>query len=546
MQALGSNARKILTLVAVSLLLFMLGNHVVSLTHPDEVFYAGTAKEMLERKTWLVPYLFDQPQFEKPILTYWLVQAAFTVFGVTAFAARFFPALFALIGVLALYFFCVRVFNDRKKAFLCAFVLMSSGLYVGLARTVFTDLIFSVFIGLSLGAFYLGYQDKRWKTPGILLFFVFSALALLTKGLLGFTMPAGTVVLFLLLRGGFSFFWCRATILGVLLFCVIALPWYIFIIMKYGNAFIQEFVNNDHLRRLVQAEHEENDHWYFYLVTTLGCFFPWTLFIFGAFGRLLAKLRIKDTSPLYVFLACWIVEVFLQVQFAHSKLVSYIFPLYPAIAILTGDYLRTLWLTSVARARMLALVTLGLFLLLPPAVMIAAHKFPAYFLYPGQVYMVMAVFCSVVLIELVLVRRKLMFFPYAAAFNLFFVLCAIFAFAPWADDFVAVKNASQYLTEQYTGKNPILCSKMLLRGVRYYTGKEVVVLKFGGGEFFSPHPVYFIDSKKQLEAYLSHHGLVYGVFETKEVVRVQEELKGRYNCQVLKQFGTASVVKIAF
>ena len=104
MKSLSANARKVLTLIAFGLLLFMVGNHVVNLTHPDEVFYAGTAKEMLEQKTWSVPYLFGQPQFEKPILTFWLIQAAFVVMGVTSFAARFFPAVFALLGVFAVYF----------------------------------------------------------------------------------------------------------------------------------------------------------------------------------------------------------------------------------------------------------------------------------------------------------------------------------------------------------------------------------------------------------------------------------------------------------
>ena len=259
---------------------------------------------------------------------------------------------------------------------------------------------------------------------------------------------------------------------------------------------------------------------------------------------LFRKLKNQSVSPFYVFLACWIAEVFFQVQFAHSKLVSYILPLYPALAIITGDYFRTLYVTSLNKARMLALATLGIFLLLPPAMIVAAFKFPAYVPYPGQVCAVMAVFCSIIFIELLLVRRKVSLFPYALAINMVFLLFTLLAFDPWADDFVSVKNASQYLTQQYTGKSTVLCSKMAVRGVRYYTGKEVGVLKIGGGAFFSPHPIVFIDTTEKLLSYLSGRMPVYAVLEHKDVERVQEALKGYFNCNELKQFGTQAVVRI--
>ncbi len=70
-----------------------------------------------------------------------------------------------------------------------ALILMSSGLYIGLARTVFTDMIFTVFILLSLVSFFLAYCRREKKMLGILLFFIFSGLAVLTKGPIGFLVP---------------------------------------------------------------------------------------------------------------------------------------------------------------------------------------------------------------------------------------------------------------------------------------------------------------------------------------------------------------------
>src|SRR3989338_9237585 len=104
----------LLILIILSYFFLMFGNGILSLTNPDEVFYAQTAREMAKHNSWMTPYLFGQPQFEKPILTYWLLRFAFIMFGITSFSARFFPALFAIIGVVALYFFGLLWFKDEK------------------------------------------------------------------------------------------------------------------------------------------------------------------------------------------------------------------------------------------------------------------------------------------------------------------------------------------------------------------------------------------------------------------------------------------------
>ena len=147
------NSKHIKHIVILSVLAyfcFMFGNGLVSLTIPDEVFYTQTAKEMLNNHHWMTPYIFGQPQFEKPIFLYWLLKLGFLTFGINSFAARFFPSLFGILGVVAVYLLARIGFRDDKKAFICAIVMMTCGLYLGLARTVFTDLIFSVFILLAL------------------------------------------------------------------------------------------------------------------------------------------------------------------------------------------------------------------------------------------------------------------------------------------------------------------------------------------------------------------------------------------------------------
>jgi len=216
--------KHILILSVLAYFCFMFGNGLISLTIPDEVFYTQTAKEMLNNHSWMTAYIFGQPQFEKPIFLYWLLKLGFMIFGINSFAARFFPALFGIIGIIAVYLFGRIGFKDDKKAFISAIVLMTSGLYLGLSRTVFTDLVFSVFILLSLLSFYWGFSFKNRKGAGILMFFVFSALAVLTKGPLGIIIPLLTAVIFLLIKKDIKFLLDRCFIWGFLLFSLISLP----------------------------------------------------------------------------------------------------------------------------------------------------------------------------------------------------------------------------------------------------------------------------------------------------------------------------------
>ena len=194
--------RNIIILFALLLVYFFLGNNIISLTIPDEVFYVQTAKEMSQRGEWVTPYLFGQPQFEKPILTYdFLHLAALGGGGFTPFSMRFFPAFFAALGVFAIYSLGLFGFSDRRKAWFAALVLMSSFLYLGMGRTVFTDMIFSVFITMALVAFYWGYVRPLKRRWAFILFFAFCALAVLTKGPLGFLIPFAAVIGFLLIKG---------------------------------------------------------------------------------------------------------------------------------------------------------------------------------------------------------------------------------------------------------------------------------------------------------------------------------------------------------
>ena len=94
-------------------LLYFWGNGTLPVTAPVEVNYAQTAKEMLAAGDWLSPQIYGNYWYDKPIFFYWELLAAFSLFGVTDFAARFFPALFAAGGLCLTYAFARRLYDER-------------------------------------------------------------------------------------------------------------------------------------------------------------------------------------------------------------------------------------------------------------------------------------------------------------------------------------------------------------------------------------------------------------------------------------------------
>ena len=370
--------KNIIFLLLLSYLFLMFGNGILSLTNPDEVFYAQTAKEMVQKNSWMTPYLFGQPQFEKPILLYWLMRSGFLVFGINSFSARFFPALFAILGVIAVYLLALIGFKNEKKAFLSGLIAMSYGLYVGLAHSVFTDMLFSVLVLFSLVSFFWAYSEKKYRRLGIYLFFIFSGLAVLAKGPLGFLIPFAVVSVFLLWHRDIKFVFSKDFFFGGVICLALALPWYILMVKKYGSVFTYEFFYNDHWRRIIEAEHLANDTWYFYPVAMIGCMFPWSVYVLGGLAYLFLRLK-RATSMLHLFLAAWIIAVLLIFQFAHSKLVSYIFPLFPALSLITADFIYDFSTGENKRPlRTASLITGFILFCIPAGLLVSSRIFSAY------------------------------------------------------------------------------------------------------------------------------------------------------------------------
>lgn len=330
---MNRNRIRLVLLILFSAYLFLFGLGKMPLTDPDEPFYAETAREMLNRGEWLTPIIFGKPQFEKPPLYYWLIISSYKVFGVNEFAARFPSALFGILGVIGVYLLGALLFSE-KAAVYSSLVMATCVEYIILARACVTDIVLCVFILYAFLFFF--YELKHSKKIFCVLSSSCLALAVLTKGPIGFVLPVFIIIVYFFVKKEFiklfklPIFWCLAV------FAVIAVPWYCLMYKFYGNEFIGHFFGFQNITRFLVAEHETTDYIFYYVPIIIGTFFPWSVFFpCGAF--VIAK-KDREKFKDHLFLLIWMTVFFIFFTLSRSKLPTYVFPLYPALALVIGRF----------------------------------------------------------------------------------------------------------------------------------------------------------------------------------------------------------------
>lgn len=298
---------------------------------PDEPVYAETAQEMLQFRDLISPRIYGEFWYDKPPMYYWLVAGAFKIFGIGEFAARFPSALLAVGGAMLVYLSGRKLFSERA-GLLAALILATSLEYFYLGNAAVTDMTLTFFLTAALLAFL---HRKYYLLYGC------AALAVVTKGPIGVVLCGAIIGLYLILTGSLATLKRMKVLSGAALFAVIALPWYLAMYYYHGMAFIDTFLGFHNVTRFLQPEHVMGKIWYYYIPVLILGFFPWTAFVMQAVSTGIRE-KGENRNPC-IFLVIWAGVIFLFFTMSQTKLVSYILPLYPPLALLVGWYFDKAW-----------------------------------------------------------------------------------------------------------------------------------------------------------------------------------------------------------
>jgi 4-amino-4-deoxy-L-arabinose transferase-like glycosyltransferase len=335
------------------------------LLDPDEGRYAEIPREMLETGDFVTPRLNYVRYFEKPPLFYWLVAGSFSLLGESAAAARAVPAVLGLLTVALVGGMGTRVLGPRE-GLIGAWVYATALLPFISARLPVIDGLFTLTLTATWAAWYLGYVEPpgRAKQYWYVAAWASLALAVMAKGPAAILITGLLVFGFVALRRDWAALKSMAWAPGVLVFLAIALPWHVAVSLRNPD-FFHYYVVVQNVQRFLGSRPEHVKPAWFYIAILFPGMGAWALFAIPALGGALRQGARKvfrgGAAPLAaqtpveapdatkrqslhpqaagLYLTVWVLAVVGFFSLSSCKLVPYIWPTYPALALLVSWYL---------------------------------------------------------------------------------------------------------------------------------------------------------------------------------------------------------------
>ncbi|WP_305805908.1 glycosyltransferase family 39 protein [Stenotrophomonas sp. YIM B06876] len=307
---------------------------------PDEGRYTNVAINMVESGDWLTPRRNqDVAHWTKPPLTYWAVAASIRSFGLRPWAARLPMALSYLLCVWLTWRLARRLAPGGELTAAVAFATML--LPVCAAQVVTTDFVLAACETVAVWAFVESRGDRGRPGAWIVLMWAGFALAFLAKG-----PPELLPLLVVLVCDGLLPGPRRALRLtGIVVFAVIALPWYVAVMLGNPGLF-EYFLGDEVMHRVATNKFDRHGQWYgwatIYGPTLALGTLPWTGALWrGAKGLPAALRRWRDPAARHqqaapLLLTVWVLLPLLVFCLSRSRLPLYLLPLFVPLALLVA------------------------------------------------------------------------------------------------------------------------------------------------------------------------------------------------------------------
>lgn len=313
----------------------------VGLVGADEPRYAQVAREMMQRHDWVTPTLWGKPWLEKPPLFYWFTVAAYRAAGgVHDWAARLPSVALTTVMIFFIYFWTRRFFRGMQLD--AALITAASAMIIGFSRSASTDIPLTATFTMAMLCWYAWclQRGRAW----LLAFYFLLALGALAKGPVAAFLALAVIVLFVALRRDWKLLLRTLWPPGILLFLVVALPWYI-AVQRANPDFFRVFILQHNLARYTSDLYRHPEPFWYFLAIALAGLVPWTVFVVCALIDAIRDWRYSVEQPagqedLRTFLTIWFLFPVFFFSFSHSKLAGYILPSIPAATILLADYIR--------------------------------------------------------------------------------------------------------------------------------------------------------------------------------------------------------------
>ncbi|MFC1511188.1 ArnT family glycosyltransferase [Candidatus Margulisiibacteriota bacterium] len=496
--------KSLLLLIVLAGLLFFFKLGSFSLYDAVETTYGEFIKQIRLTGDWITMHYNGEIIFDKPPLYFWLASIATFIFGFNEFAVRFWAAICGVLTV-ATTFYLGKSFYNQKVGFFSGLITMTAFQFLIQSRIAEIDILLTLLITASL----LFFWQKKY-----LLMYLAMALGVLTKGIIGATLPGFAILLFLLFSKDLKRLKEMKIIQGTVLCSLFAVPWYAVEWLLHGQRFTEFVLGFLFLARFQGVVAGHPGPWDYYIYALILGFAPWSHFLPYSLIRTWKNTRRSlhlSISPSPELLSlCYIVPVFVVFSIAKTKLPSYMLPIYPFLAIMVGK----LWadfLGSEQQTMRRGMLIANILLAIVVVMIIIGFSILGTANYSGQYQELMP---NLLLLAGVLVAGSIISVgafalrKYKISFTAIPVMVFIISLILTTQTLPAV--------EKYKG------TKELAQKVAAVIkpGEDIAAYKIGnrpGVVFYNSKPVIFLEDEKGLEGFLLYKNGY--LFTTKEEVK---------------------------
>jgi 4-amino-4-deoxy-L-arabinose transferase-like glycosyltransferase len=297
-----------------------------------------SAREMLSDNNWILTTMNGDARYEKPPLPTWITAFFGSIFGMSSVLALRWPALLmvACIGITT-YLFSKQLLENRAHSLINGFLVVTSFYVIGIIVEAPWDIYAHGFMLVAVYQLFLCFKNKTVRLKNSLLFSLFFAASLLSKG------PVSIYALFLpfLISYGITYGFKDLKInylkyVVLLVFAtILGAWWYVFIRFTDPETFIR-------------IASRETANWSSYNVRPI--YYYWSFFVqsglwtIPAFISLLypyLKTRVINLKA-YRFTLLWTLIAVILLSIIPEKKSRYLMPVLIPLAINMGFYIEYL------------------------------------------------------------------------------------------------------------------------------------------------------------------------------------------------------------
>lgn len=288
----------------------------------DEGMYATRVLSIHQFGDWLDQSSHSVGGFysaSHPPLLIWTASLVTLVFGTGSIVLKLIIFLFAL-GCVLLIMKTGQLLFSTAMGFYAALIFTSNIIFTVFSQRFQLDIPYTFFILASFYFFFRHTESHERK------YLVISGIAfgccLMTKILVGFYIPIILVISFVFLRKKLNISFKSivfVTITGI----VIALPWHLYMLMKFGNEFTDYFFGfHIYDRALHGVEHNEKNSGALYHVNYLLSIIPYSILVFISCVRDLKQFNQLEWKKIFLYI--WFITGLFIITVFRTKLEVYV------------------------------------------------------------------------------------------------------------------------------------------------------------------------------------------------------------------------------